>query len=189
MNHYRTHWVYVRDTGATRNTDSVAWLPNISLVPKYATLPPGLFIDEPVPTAPQQPTHAPTARPLSNSEGGHILHPQPTADPCQPNDTQPPSPTSVDAMPRSETNTRAQPPTIVATAPRFIRLTHPSTSEGVLLPLPHSPAAPPAVVPALPPAVPPAPIPDVPPAIVPQSLPPSTFNLLQQPNEGYHGPN
>ena len=48
-NHYRSYTVFVPTTSATRVTDSVDWLPFTDIVPKYPTLPPGLFANAATP--------------------------------------------------------------------------------------------------------------------------------------------
>jgi hypothetical protein len=149
MNHYRTYRVYCPDTKRCRNTDSVAWIPFTPVVPKYPTLPPGLFANEPSAAPSTNPTRAYTANPTidpvtnhpSYSEGDSVA-PIPTNQQCnQPMLTPPPSPHSIVDIPLSVT---APPPTITSTlpsAPRF-RLTHSSLSEGVYLPAPSRPLQP-----------------------------------------------
>ena len=55
LDHYRCHRIYIPSMGKTRISDSVAWLPSTPVVPKYPTLPPGLFISQPLQIAPRLP--------------------------------------------------------------------------------------------------------------------------------------
>ena len=70
-NHYRSYRVYVPSTNKIRVTNSVAWIPSTPVVPKYPTLPPGLFANQPTPVQKTTPTYS------STSEGAALLLPVP----------------------------------------------------------------------------------------------------------------
>ncbi|MFN9910775.1 MAG: hypothetical protein ACK56F_32490, partial [bacterium] len=102
--HYRSYRVYVPSTNKIRITNSVAWIPPTPIVPKYPTLPPGLFSNQPTPV--QQNT--PTRTHVAASEGVPQLvipsiltpmledvPPQNVAAKPPHNDTPPPSPVSI----------------------------------------------------------------------------------------------
>ena len=66
MSHYRCHNIYCPATNSIRRSDSVAWIPFERIIPKYPTLPPGLFESYANPSNPT--SHLPPA-PIIESEG------------------------------------------------------------------------------------------------------------------------